>query len=184
MTSRKVLGKPSKTLQPQSSRPLCCLPGCGRAFEGFPKLFPPVASLGTFQDTLGWMLIPTLTLAFSRTHLSLPLGKPDLIKDIFKQNTHTQRTVWQRTPPPSPKLALLLSHRGWSLSTGHCSWLLLSLVSTPPKLLLLPPSPAEATPGKSPGDGSRRLAQHIKAKMPTETKVGRGAWGRPGPSGF
>ena len=93
VTSRKVLGKPSKTLQPQSSRPLCRLPGCGGACEGFPKLFPPVASLGTFQDTLGWMLIPTLTLAFSRTLLSLPLGKSDLIKDIFRQNTHIEDSV-------------------------------------------------------------------------------------------
>lgn len=31
-----------------------------------------------------------------------------------------------------------------------------------------------------PGDGSRRLAQRIKAKMPTEPKVGRGAWGEAG----
>ena len=54
----------------------------------------------------------------------------------------------------------------------------LSLVSTPPKLLLLPWSPAEATPGSP--LGSQRLAQPIKAKMPTEPKVGGGAWGRPG----
>lgn len=49
-----------------------------------------------------------------------------------------------KDPLPSPKLALLLS--AVVLSTGHCSWLLLSLVSTS-KAAASSPSPAEAIPG-------------------------------------
>ena len=183
MTSRKVLGKPSKTLQPQSSRPLCRLPGCGGACEGFPKLFPPVASLGTFQDTLEWMLIPTLTPAFSCTHLSLPLGKLDLIKDIFRQNTHTHRTVWQRTPPPSPKLALLLSQRGRSLR-------LVTPLMAPPEPAVHTSKAAAASP-VSRGGHPREVPQAhrdwpnpSRQKCPLSPRLGEVPGGGPGPSGF
>ena len=120
--------------------------------RGFPKLFPPVAYLGTFQDTLGRMLIPTLSPAFSCTHLSVSVDKPGLMKEVDTKHTCTHtHAVWPRTPPLSPKLALLLSHPVW-----HTQFML-NLVPTAPKLL---DSPTIQRSGGA---------------------AGWGTWGRPGP---